>query len=263
MKQPLQKLRRFFSRTKKFNATANPDALSAAYDDDDGASRLSGAFVVVLLLHIVALVGVFAFARMKDSRSAERTASLSPAQPAALAPVTPKVTPPKQATAAATPGAPTDSAAPSHTAVATPAVTAAAVLRNELRPAAPEIPRASAKGVHVVKAGENLTKIANAHGVSVADLVKANHLKNEDDIIRAGQELKVPEPGKTVAKATPEPRKQTETATPAIYTVRKNDSLLKISSNLGVKYEDLVKLNNIKDPKKLQEGQKLKVPKRG
>ena len=68
MKKQLQKLRRFFVRTKNYNASlARPVSHSACDDDDDG-NRLSGAFIVVLLLHIVAVVGVFAFARITESR---------------------------------------------------------------------------------------------------------------------------------------------------------------------------------------------------
>jgi LysM repeat protein len=38
---------------------------------------------------------------------------------------------------------------------------------------------------------------------------------------------------------------------------------VKIARDLGVRYDDLAKLNGIKDPKKLQEGQILKVPAKG
>jgi LysM repeat protein len=266
MNKPLQKLRRFFTRTKKLNATANPDALSAAYDDDDGASRLSGAFVVVLLLHIVALVGVFAFARIKDSRAAN-TPNPPPAANAAasLPALPPKGAPPKQPAVTPNP-APTVAVQP--TATVPPAVNAAAVVHNDARTPLVEAPRAAttnSKGerLYLVKSGENLTKIGAMYGVTVADLVKANGLKSENDV-RAGQELKIPEPSKTTAKPTDIKLRATEEkATPGTYVVRKNDSLIKIAKDLKVGYEDLVKLNNIKDPKKLQEGQKLKVPRKG
>lgn len=249
MNKPLQKLRRFFARTKKLNATANPDALSAAYDDDDGASRLSGAFVIVLLLHIVALVGVFAASRLKDR-------PLPPAEtPAAAAakaaPAAPQAKPP---VAAKQPAAPVAAVNPNNV--------AAISVPQETRLAPVESPRpvlGKGERLHVVKAGDNLTKIAVGYNVTVAEVVKLNGLKVENDL-RIGQELRIPEAAKTAAK-TPTPRPAA--TEPGTYTVKKNDSLIKIANTLGVKYADLVKLNNIKDPKKLQEGQKLKVPKKG
>ena len=272
MNKPLQKLRRFFTRSKRLNATANPDALSAAYDDDDGASRLSGAFVVVLLLHIVALVGVFAFARIKDSRSSKANETKTPATassgPAAGAntppPANPRNTagnkqPPVAAVPAATP-TPAPSPAPAIVTHNVPAAPSVAVSER----ATSEAPKPPAKGTHVVKNGENLTKIATTHNVSVAEIVKANGLKNENDL-RVGQELKIPEAGKTptrvVAETKPKPPEEKSTANS--YTVKRGDNLTKISSNTGVKTDVIMKLNGIKDPKKLQEGQKLKLPNKG
>ena len=44
------------------------------------------------------------------------------------------------------------------------------------------------------------------------------------------------------------------------YTVVKGDNLLTIAKKFHVKYDDLLKLNKIEDPKKLQIGQKLRIP---
>lgn len=65
-KNPLQKLRRFFVRSRTFNAAA---IKSLGYDDELPTTRLSGAFIVVLLLHFIAIVGVFAFASLKTSQN--------------------------------------------------------------------------------------------------------------------------------------------------------------------------------------------------
>jgi len=271
MNKPLQKLRRFFSRNKRLNATANPDALSAAYDDDDGASRLSGAFVVVLLLHIVALVGVFAFARIKDSRAAKTNETKTPevTTPAAGAGLaanagTSKGTAPKQPATTPAPAVtptPAPTVAPAVVSHDVPAATSIAAGQAHNADAAKT---AGAKGVHIVKNNENLTKIATANGVTVQELVKANGLKNENDI-RVGQELKIPEPGKTPAHAAVAADTKPKTTEPKAsgdsYTVKKGDNLTKISNSTGITTEVLMKLNNIKDPKKLQEGQKLKLKK--
>lgn len=44
---------------------------------------------------------------------------------------------------------------------------------------------------HVVQKGETLATIAKSYGVTVADIVKANHLANPDEI-KVGQKLTIP-----------------------------------------------------------------------
>ena len=45
------------------------------------------------------------------------------------------------------------------------------------------------------------------------------------------------------------------------YTVKKGDNPVAIAKKLRVSYNDLIELNHIDDPRKLQIGQKLLVPK--
>jgi|ERR1700677_2705355 len=70
-------------------------------------------------------------------------------------------------------------------------------------------------------------------------------------------------PSKVVAQS-PSPAAR-ETAEPAkegvaFYTVVKGDSPLEIAKKLHVNCDELLKLNKITDPKKLQVGQKLSIP---
>lgn len=53
-------------------------------------------------------------------------------------------------------------------------------------------PPARQARIHEVAAGENLTWIARRYGVTVADLVMANRLPDDDVIIRIGQKLVIP-----------------------------------------------------------------------
>ena len=56
----------------------------------------------------------------------------------------------------------------------------------------PPSPSPTATGnEHVVQKGETLATIAKAHGVSVADIVKANNLSNPNEI-KVGQKLVIP-----------------------------------------------------------------------
>ncbi len=54
-------------------------------------------------------------------------------------------------------------------------------------------------GIHVVRPGDNLTRIAAVYGVSISDLVQWNALKSANDI-RAGQKLTVRKDESTSAK---------------------------------------------------------------
>jgi LysM repeat protein len=238
MKKQLSKLRRFFARTgtKKLDATATREAIPVSYDDDDGSTRLSGAFIIVLLLHVVALVGVFAYSRMRENNALATQPSITPKTNKA-----PASAPPPKAPAAAQ--------------TAPPPIEAALATQPELPPL-PAPPTVRVGRSHVVKRGETITRIAVAYNVSKTDLASANGIRNENEL-REGQELTIP-----TAKVTrPESKPQTPPKpVTGSYTVRKGENLVRIASTLGVKYEDLVRANGIKDPKKIKEGQKLKVP---
>ncbi len=251
MKNPMQKLRRFFVRSRTYKATAAPSATATSHDDDDGANRLSGAFIVVLFLHIIAVVGVFAFARIKESRL--RNAPPEKSAPTAMKPAAAKPSVAKAALAKA------------------PAPAPAAMLATVTPPQA--APHESAKTapvashtVHMVKDGETLKKIAFAYSASVPEFVSLNKLKNADDI-RPGQSLTIPvqKPAPKLSAATEVKSAATGTlrSAPAAgktYTVRKGDSPLKIARELGCSYDELMKVNNVRDPKKIQVGQELKIP---
>ncbi|MFZ0710594.1 MAG: LysM peptidoglycan-binding domain-containing protein, partial [Terrimicrobiaceae bacterium] len=73
-----------------------------------------------------------------------------------------------------------------------------------------------------------------------------------------------------IAAATPKPAsaqpapKKAETPAPAadsdVYVVAKGDNPYNIAKKLHVSYNDLIALNEIKDPTRVQIGQKLKIP---
>ena len=248
MKNPMQKLRRFFVRSRTYNAAAAARAATQVpAEDEDGGTRLSGAFIVVLVLHIIAVVGVFAFARIKEARkenapqgnSTQTTAPKNvPAKPAAVKP---------------------------------PAAASIVAANPTVTPHETPKPAISAHTTYIVKDKETLTKIAAAFSIAVPDLVSTNKLKNQDDI-HAGQVLTIPSAKTALKTPVPTEIKPAQTTaqkiTPAsaehktakTYVVRKNDSPMKIAREHGCSYEDLMKANNIKDPKKIQVGQVLKLP---
>jgi LysM repeat protein len=237
MKNPIPKLRRFFVRSRTYHATASRAASQAPVADDDGSdgNRLSGAFIIVLILHVIAVMGVFAFARMKDSAGKDAAPKANTAQT-----TVPKPTVPKPAIPAA---------AASLTTVSAPLLTHDAQ----------RLPVGPVQKTHTVKDGETLTKIAALTGVGVADIVSANKLKSGDDI-HTGQVLMIPSVKVAQKTSTPAPTPATDSKTAKTYTVKKGDSPMKIAREHNCTYEELMKLNGIKDPKKIQPGQTLKLP---
>ena len=82
-----------------------------------------------------------------------------------------------------------------------PAASAAAVKTADKKAAAPELAEG---GIYVIKAGDNIPKIAKRFGVKAADLQKANNLTDEATRrLQIGQKLVIPGKGATVAAAAP------------------------------------------------------------
>ena len=114
-----------------------------------------------------------------------------------------------------------------------------------------------------MKEGETLTKIATQYSTGVSDFVSLNKLRNQDDI-HTGQSLAIPPKQQPKTAATTE-NKPVQTAslehkTAKTYVVRKGDTPLKIAREHGCTYDELMKVNSIRDPKKIQMGQVLKLP---
>jgi membrane-bound lytic murein transglycosylase D len=117
------------------------------------------------------------------------------------------------------------------------------------------------KGYHKVNSGENLGLIANKYACNVSDLKKWNNLKN--NTIQPGQKLLVYEP----KAKTEEPKKQdsnSQDGSFVYHTVRQGDTLWDIAKLYdGVSVDQIKKLNDISNSKRLKPGQKLKVAVKG
>lgn len=226
--------------------------------------RFSHALFVVLILHVIAVAGVFAFNSIKAKQALEPTAALEGPLPTA----------------------------PSKAEAEAPIVKKAA-----------EAPK-DAEGTHTVVAGETLGKIAAQYKTTVEALEEANGITSRSlirvgqvlTVAPTGAPAKVAnKPDQAVAKVAAKPA-QAEAKTPAahaiissvakpveaakpkpettsptaealpadgIYTVAKGDNPYSIAKRYHVSYQDLLALNNIEDPTKIQIGQKLKIPKPG
>lgn len=245
------------------------------YESSEPNMKLSHAFIVVLILHLIAVAGVFGFNSMKNRQ-------------AAIAKITAE-------SGAAQSVAETVNDAAATTARNIAGADAAAGTASSGEPAS-----------HIVAAGDTLTRIAAKYNTTIEELEKANGLTAES-ILRVGQSLALPVAGaavaatpgatgtsapagqavtgspasttppaptaaKTTASAPPAPAPAVASATPAqqsaapaeatpdVYEVVAGDNPYSIARRLGVSYQSLLEVNNITDPTKLQIGQKLKVP---
>lgn len=255
-------------KTLHARAAARPEEIEDYEGEAEPNMKFSHALMVVLLLHVLAVGGVFAFNTLKGHRSSAETAK----PPAA------------QTTVAEDKKAPEPEAA-------SPEVRTTSVPPVAQKPAA-NAPAAEAPAgsftTYTVAAGDTLTRIAASQRTTVEAIEQANSLAG-NATLRVGQLLKIPSSAaaqkpaskpvvakapetkpatettkvpETVAKTTP-PAPKPEASHPAgekTYTVVKGDNPYSIAKKLKVSYADLIKANKIEDPTKLQIGQQLIVP---
>ena len=107
------------------------------------------------------------------------------------------------------------------------------------KPAEPTTPAAA--GTYTVKSGDTLSRIAAAHGTTVAKLVEINGIKNQN-LIRVGQVLRLP--GGAVK-----------------YTVVAGDTLSSIAAKYGTTVAKLAADNGIKNPNLIHVGQVITINK--
>ena len=116
--------------------------------------------------------------------------------------------------------------------------------------AAPSIPANADYVVHRVRRGDTLTKISRQYGVNVNALQGFNKISNVR-ALQIGQTIKVPTSGvAATAKAT-------EVIT---HIIEKGENLDRIAKRYNISARTLQTYNNIRNVKRLQIGQALKVP---
>jgi membrane-bound lytic murein transglycosylase D len=100
--------------------------------------------------------------------------------------------------------------------------------------------------VHRVQRGETLGQLAGRYRTSVQAIVDLNRLP-EKDLLRLGQELKIPLEGKPLTKeAEAEPEMITASSPePLRYRVRKGDTLRKIVEDYQTNFDEIMRLNHL------------------
>jgi len=112
-------------------------------------------------------------------------------------------------------------------------------------------------GTHVVQAGETLFRIALNHGVSVADLRRANGIVG--NLIYAGQTLIIPGAGSPASAPASHTDSGSQPVTIGTHVIQRGETLFKISLKYGTTVAALQAANNITGSK-IYAGQTLKIP---
>ncbi len=216
-----------FARKRKLEATARRAPQHVADYHDEPSMKLTNAFFVVLVLHVVAVGGIYAFNSLKARRTpaAPRVASQAPQ----IAETQPKPKP-----------MPTAAAAPVAARMKTHRVRQGETLVKIAAiygVTAPEIEDANGlNNVGALRVGQEL-QVPAKPGPGASE----DRNKKTDDLVAK------------LSVTGPKDSGQ-------IYTVGKGENPVGIAKKLGVTYDDLLKLNKLDDPKKLRIGTKLHVP---
>lgn len=252
----------------KLQAHANRLTPSVYEDYEEPTTKLSTAFVVVLVLHLVAVGGIYAFHSIKAKRreadgtsTALKTSAPAPQSAVAAIPV-----PAKPAAPAATPPPAVASAAAAH-AVASP-IAAPVATRAVATPPKPDnavshlpapagpsavIPAqkpSPAPGTQTAATQPSVGAQTGPGGNVAGNTVSAKAQPVSVTPVKAVAVVPAVQPVAVVAVD----------ATPRTYTVVKGDNPVAIAKKMGVSYDEMLKVNGIEDPRKLQIGQVLKMP---
>ena len=115
---------------------------------------------------------------------------------------------------------------------------------------------------HTIAKGEGLYGIARKYGTTVDKILEWNNISNPDKIT-AGQKLKIRNSKATAVPAkptaTPQPAPTPATTSTLYHTVQKGESLGRIAAKYNTTVEKIMQWNNISNPDKIAEGQKLKI----
>jgi lipoprotein-anchoring transpeptidase ErfK/SrfK len=108
----------------------------------------------------------------------------------------------------------------------------------------------AAQKVHVVRRGENLTRIAMRYGTSVRAIMNKNGIRNANKIY-VGQRLRIPSKGSGGGVASTSSR---------IHVVRRGEHLAKIARKYGTSVAAIVTANGLRNANLVYVGQRLKIP---
>jgi LysM repeat protein len=278
LKLPLRRMPRRPPPAEPLRAKATADA--GTYDNEDYEAeeepnmKFSHALIVVLALHIIAVGGVFAFNSIKAGQSASTKDENAPAAAQS------KPAPAQEPVEARTGRTHIVQAGDTLSRIASLYKISVEAIEKE-------------NGIttySMIRVGQVLKIPASENGAkpevtkTAADTAKNAFLAAKTDSAKPPAVTAKTDPAKPLASpaktdtakppataaATPKPAsaqaspKKADTPSPAddtdFYVVAKGDNPYSIAKKLHVSYNDLIAINEIKDPTRVQIGQKLKIP---
>ncbi len=121
-----------------------------------------------------------------------------------------------------------------------------------------------AESTYKVQKGDTLYSISKKYQITVAELRVANNLK-EDDVIKIGQKLIIPEANignaVTLSSSNKNNSSNVNIGSTKNYTVAKGDTVYSIAKKNGMTVSELINLNNLDSNAVIKVGQKLKIVK--
>lgn len=127
--------------------------------------------------------------------------------------------------------------------------------------------------VHTVRSGENLYRIAQSYGVSIASLQQANNMKSGASTIAVGQRLRIPGNSVQTQSIAAKPAVSASAAKPAgkavasakgkakssSVVVQKGDTLYSIASRNNTSVDNLMRINGLSGKGNIYPGQQLRL----
>ena len=117
---------------------------------------------------------------------------------------------------------------------------------------------------HVVKEGDNLTRLAQTYNVSQDAIMELNNLTSENILI--GQKLKIPAPGtqasRNYRRPTQSQPQSSSTGKTVNHVVQEGDNLTRLAARYNVSQEKIMEVNGLTS-ENIQIGQVLKIPASG
>lgn len=112
---------------------------------------------------------------------------------------------------------------------------------------------------YTIKSGDTLWAISTRLGVVYEELLEANPLITNPELVYAGQVINIPSSKDTATITSQHQDSNTQSTT--TYTIRSGDTLWAISTRLGVVYKELLEVNPlITNPDLVYAGQVINVP---
>ena len=113
--------------------------------------------------------------------------------------------------------------------------------------------------VHQVVANDSLSEIAQAYNVKLSELRAINGLSAKSDLIRIGQQLRIPDSTRSISNNPTVTASSHDLRSRVQHSVRTGESLWTIARRYGVRVIDIVNWNKISRSAHIYPGQKLVI----